>query len=374
MSNSLSIRRGALNRLLGAALLCLLPGVGYGAEKWRIETVAGTGVRGSAGVGGPARSAQLDAPFGVVRGPDGAIWFCEYTGHKIRRIAPDGTISDEVGTGKKGYSGDGGPASQAELNLPHEIRFDRSGDLFVVDMGNNAVRKIDMRTRTIKTVAGTGRSGYSGDGGPAVDAEFKQPHSIQFGPSGELFVCDTGNHVVRKIDPGTGRIETFAGTGIAGATPASAPLAATPLRGPRSLDVDAAGFLWLATREGNQLFQIDLKASRITHRAGTGAKGFAGHGGPALEALLNGPKGVAVDGAGNVWIVDTESHSIRRFDSASGTLSLMAGTGVKGDGADGDPLSCALNRPHGVFCDRDGSVWITDSECHKIRVLRRVAE
>jgi streptogramin lyase len=342
------------------------------SERWRIETVAGTGSRGSAGVGGPARSAQLDAPFGIVRGPDDAIWFCEYTGHRVRRIAPDGTLTTEMGTGKKGYSGDGGPASSAEFNLPHEIRFDKAGDLYVVDMSNHAVRKIDMRTRTIRTIAGNGEPGYSGDGGPAEKAQFKQPHSIQFGPQGELFVCDIGNHVVRRIDFSTGTIDTLAGTGAAGTTPDGSPLKGTPLRGPRSLDVDARGFLWLATREGNQLFQIDLKAGRIFHRAGTGAKGFSGHGGPALQALLNGPKGVATDTKGNVWLVDTESHSIRRYDAATGTLTLMAGTGQKGDGPDGDPLQCAMNRPHGIFVDKDGSVWITDSESHKIRLMKQI--
>jgi streptogramin lyase len=342
------------------------------AERWRIETAAGTGVRGTSGAGGPAREAQLDAPFGIVRGPDGALWFCEYTGQRIRRIAPDGTLTNEFGSGKKGYAGDGGPAGEAEFNLPHEIRFDRAGDLFVVDMSNHAVRKIEMSSRVIRTIAGTGQPGYSGDGGPAVQAQFKQPHSIQFGPQGELFVCDTGNHVVRRMDLQSGRIETFAGTGTPGATPNDSPLAGTPLRGPRSLDVDARGSLWLATREGNQLFQIDLRSGRIFHKAGTGAKGFAGHGGPALEALLNGPKGVATDAKGNVWIVDTETHSIRRYDAATGTLHLMAGTGQKGDGPDGDPLQCAMNRPHGVFVDADGAVWITDSEAHKIRVMRQI--
>jgi streptogramin lyase len=352
------------------ALLTLAPELQ--AERWRIETAAGTGVRGSSGAGGPALKAELDQPFGIVRGPDGALWFCEYTGQRIRRIAPDGTLTNEFGSGKKGYSGDGGPAAEATFNLPHEIRFDRAGDLFVVDMSNHVVRKIDMRSRTIRTIAGTGQPGYSGDGGPAVQAQFKQPHSIQFGPQGELFVCDTGNHVVRRMDLTSGRIETFAGTGSPGATPNASPLAGTPLKGPRSLDVDSRGFLWLATREGNQLFQIDLRAGKIFHKAGTGAKGFAGHGGPALEALMNGPKGVAADAKGNVWIVDTETHSIRRFHAASGTLQLMAGTGQKGDGPDGDPLQCAMNRPHGIFVDVDGAVWITDSEAHKIRVMRQV--
>jgi streptogramin lyase len=342
------------------------------AAGWRIETFAGNGKQGFSGDGGPATSATLDNPFGVVRGPDGAIWFCEYTGQRIRRIAQDGTISTYAGSGKKGYSGDGGPALEATFNLPHEIRFDRAGNLYVVDMSNHAVRKIDAQTRTITTIAGGGAPGYSGDGGPASAAQLKQPHSIQFGPDENLYICDIGNHVIRKVDMKTAVISTFAGTGVAGPTPDGAPIAGTPLKGPRSLDFDAEGNLWLATREGNQVFKFDLKTQRIHHVAGTGASGFGGNGGPAKEATLKGPKGISIDKAGNAWLADTESHSVRMVDHATGKLELAAGTGQKGDGPDGDPLQCPMARLHGIYADADGSVFIGDSEAHKIRVLRRI--
>jgi streptogramin lyase len=341
------------------------------AAQWRIETFAGSGSLGFSGDGGPATLAQIDNPFGVVRGPDGAIWFCEYTGQRIRRVAPDGKISTVAGSGKKGYSGDGGPALEATFNLPHELRFDRKGDLFVVDMQNHAVRKIDLKTGMISTIAGTGKAGYSGDGGPADKSELKQPHSIQFGPDGDLYICDIGNHVIRKVSMETGRISTFAGTGAAGVTPDGAPIQGTPLKGPRSLDFDAAGNLWLATREGNQVFKFDLKANRIVHIAGTGASGFSGNGGPAKEAALKGPKGITIDKEGNAWLADTESHTVRMVEVATGKLRLMAGTGEKGDGPDGDPLQCKMARLHGIFVDADGSVFIGDSEAHKVRVLRR---
>ena len=341
------------------------------AADWTISTFAGTGVKGGSGDGGPATVAQIDNPFGLVRGPDGAIWFCEYTGQRIRRVAPDGTISTIAGTGAKGYSGDGGPALQATFNLPHELRFDANGDLYVVDMTNHAVRKIDLKTKIITTIAGNGQAGYSGDGGPAKDAQFKQPHSIQFGPGGDLFVCDIGNHVIRRIDMKTGMISTFAGTGKAGNTPDGAPIAGTPLKGPRSLDFDAKGNLWLATREGNQVFKFDLAAGKVFHVAGTGAKGFTGHGGPAKLATLSGPKGISVAPDGNVWLADCESHSIRMIDMKSGNIELIAGLNQKGDGPDGDPLQCKMARPHGVFCDADGTVFVGDSESHRVRLLRR---
>lgn len=341
------------------------------AATWTISTVAGTGVRGFSGDGGPATAAEINDPFGVVRGPDGALWFCEYGGQRIRKIARDGTISSVAGTGQVGYTGDGGPALQATFNKPHEIRFDAAGNIFIADMVNQAIRRIDAKTGIITTFAGNRTKGYSGDGGPAHQAALNNPHSIQFGPDGHLYICDIGNHVIRRVDMKTGVISTYAGTGKAGDTPDGAPIAGTPLRGPRSLDFDRAGNLWLATREGNQVFRFDLKAGRIHHVAGTGKPGFTGNGGPAKLATLSGPKGIAIDAEGNVWLADTESHSVRMINARTGTLDLMAGTGKKGNGGDGDPLQCAMARLHGIFVDTDGAVYIGDSEAHKVRVMRR---
>ena len=337
-----------------------------------VSTFAGNGQKGYSGDGGPASSATINDPFGVVRGPDGAIWFCEYGGQRIRRVDQDGKITLIAGNGQKGYSGDGGPATAATFNLPHELRFGpKRGNLFVVDMQNHAVRKIDVKTGVITTVAGTGQPGYSGDGGPADKAQLKQPHSIQFSPDGKhLYICDIGNHVIRRVDMKTKRIETFAGTGKAGDTPDGSPLRGTPLRGPRSLDFDRKGDLWLCTREGNQVFRFDMKAGVIRHVVGSGKKGFSTESQPAKQAALNGPKGVAVDSKGDAWIVDTESHSIRVYRTATDTLELAVGTGKKHDGPDGDPLKCGLARPHGVWVDDDGKVFIGDSENHRVRVLR----
>lgn len=351
--------------------LALISSSPLAAGEWTIATVAGTGKQGHSGDGGPATKADIDNPFGVVRGPDGSLYYCEYTGHRIRRITPDGLIHTVAGTGEAGYTGDGGPATRATFNKPHEIRFDAAGDLFVVDMVNNAVRKINMKTGVITTVAGRGESGYTGDGGPATAATLAQPHSIQFGPDGNLYICDIKNHVIRLLDLRTGLISTFAGTGKPGNTPDGAPIQGTPLKGPRSLDFDKEGNLWLATREGNQVFKFDLKAGTIHHIAGTGQKGFTGHGGPAKQATLSGPKGIAIDAEGNVWLADTESHSVRMIDVKKGTLELIAGTGKKGDGPDGDPLKCDLARLHGIYVDADGGIYIGDSEAHKVRVLRR---
>jgi streptogramin lyase len=363
--------KSALPLRLCLAVFALLPSALASAAEWKIATFAGTGNAGFSGDGGPAVAARINDPYGLVRGPDGALWFCEHNGHRIRRIAADGTISTVAGTGEKGYTGDGGPAQAATFNLPHELRFDAAGNLFIADTGNNAVRRIDAKTRVITTVTGGAQRGYAGDGGPARTAALRGPHSIQFDAAGNLFVCDVGNHVIRRIDHATGLITTLAGTGKPGPTPDGAPLAGTPLNNPRSLDVDRDGNLWLVTREGNQVLKLDLKTGVIRHIAGTGAAGFSGNGGPAKLATLSGPKGIALDAAGNAWLADTESHSLRMIDARTGNIELIAGTGAKGDGPDGDPLLCAMNRLHGVFVEADGTVFIGDSEAHRIRVLRQ---
>ena len=341
------------------------------AHATTIRTVAGTGVKGFSGDGGPATAAQLDNPFGVVRGPDGNLWFCEYGGQRVCTISADGNLHVVAGNGKPGYSGDGGPALQASLNLPHEIRFDRSGNLFFTDMQNHAIRRVDAKTQIITTVVGTGKSGYSGDGGPATQAQLNQPHSLQFDPAGDLYICDIRNNVIRKVAMKTGVISTFAGTGKAGDTPDGSPIAGTPLREPRTLDFDALGNLWLATRGGNQVFKFDLAAGKIRHIAGTGKKGFTGDGGPAKEATLNGPKGLTLGPDGRVYLADTENHAIRVVDPATGIITTIAGKGTASDGPDGDnPLASGLARPHGIWVDPDGTVFIGDSENHRVRVLK----
>lgn len=366
----------SMKSLLPLALGFALLSSALPAAEWTISTVAGNGTAGGSGDGGPATAATIDNPFGVVRGPDGALWFCEYTGQRIRKVNADGTIQTMAGTGgktpKDGPNGDGGPALKATFNLPHEIRFDKAGNYYIADMTNHAIRKVDGKTGVITTFAGTsGKAGYSGDGGAADKAELKQPHSIQFGADGNLYICDIGNNVIRKVDMGTGVISTFAGTGKPGPTPDGAPIAGTPLKGPRSLDVDKDGNLWLVTREGNQVFKLDLKAGKYVLMAGNGQKGFKGNGGPAKEATLSGPKGVALDAEGNAWLADTESHSVRMIEAKTGNLLLMAGTGEKGDGPEGDPLQCKMARLHGVFVDADGAVYIGDSETHRVRVMRK---
>lgn len=347
----------------------------HGAGSARIQTVAGTGAMGYAGDGKAAAEAQLNNPFGVVVGPDGDIYFCDTGNHVIRRISrKSGAIATIAGTGEKGYSGDGGPAAEAKLFEPYELRFHPGGDLYWVEMQNHIVRRLDARTGKVETVAGTGGKGYGGDGGPAAKALFNRPHSIQFDQSGEhLFVCDIGNHRIRRIDLKKGVVDTWCGTGKPETTPDGAKVGPkTPLKGPRALDIDRNGDFWLALREGNQVFRIDMKKGTLHHAAGSGEKGFAGNGGSAKTAQLSGPKGVAVSPDGKlIYLADTESHSIRAIDlrTTPPTLQLIAGDGRRGDGPDSpDPRKCRMARPHGVGIDPlTGDLYIGDSETNKVR-------
>lgn len=335
-----------------------------------VSTFAGTGVKGFSGDGGPASKAQLSNPFAVARGPDGMFYVCDVDNHRIRRIDDKGVISTYAGSGTKAYAGDGGSATEAALNQPYELAWDKNKNLYFVEIGNHVVRRIDAKTGTITTVAGTGKAGFGGDGGPATKAQLSQPHSLAFDADENLYVCDIANHRVRRIDTRTGTITTWAGNGEKKTSPDGSQIEGSSLHGPRALAFAPDGQLWLALREGNAVLRLDPKAGTIRHIAGTGKSGFTGNGGPALKATLSGPKCVGLDAAGNVYLADTESHSIRMIDIKKGTLELLVGDGKKGDGPDGEPLKCRLARPHGVFVDRDGAIFIGDSENHRVRVLR----
>ena len=327
--------------------------------------------------GESADRAAINNPFGLVIGPDGGLYWADFGSNRVLRLdLKTRTISIIAGSGAKGYSGDGGPAKSAQLSAPHEVRFDSKGNMYVAERDSHVVRHIDLKSGSIFTAAGTGTRGYGGDGGPANRAQLAQPHSIALDTSDNVFICDIANHRVRRIDAKTGIITTFAGTGAADSTPDDAPLAGTPTRGPRSIDIAPDGTMYLILREGNKVFSIDPSHTRLTHIAGTGELGYAGDGGRAIAAQfgapgnpLNGPKGVTYAADHSLYISDTENHAIRRIDLRQGTVSTVAGTGERGDGPDGNPLACRLARPHGVFI-QGRSVYIGDSENHRIRLLQ----
>lgn len=354
-----------------AALLAVGPAVWWRAD--RVRTVAGTGVAGYLPEGpegsDPLRS-PINNPYGIVAGPDGALYFCEVDTGRTRRLdLARNRLSTIAGDGEERYAGDGGVASRASFSAPHEIRFDAAGNLYVVERDAHVVRRIDASTRLVSTLAGNGTPGFSGDGGPAAAAQLRQPHSIAFDAEGNLLICDIGNQRVRVVDMRTGTIRTLGGNGTRERTPDRAPLEGTPLFGPRSIDTDSAGNVYLVLREGNAVYRIDPRAGSLERIAGTGETGFTGDGGPAIAATFNGPKGIAYSESDRaLYVVDTENHAIRRVDLRTGLISTVLGTGQVGDGPDGDPIRCALARPHGVVL-QSGVLYVTDSENHKIRAV-----
>jgi len=351
-------RRDVLKTLF--ALLAPAPAMAQGTS---VSTLIGTGSAGYS-------EQQVNNPYGLVIGPDGALYFCDLDNQRIRRLDLRTRRTRTVaGNGQKGYSGDGAAATEASLNMPHEIQFDSAGHLYIAERDNHLIRKVNATTGTISTFAGTGSAGFSGDGGPASLAQLRQPHSIAVEPTRRsLLICDIGNQRIRRVEFATGRIDTFAGTGDRQPTPDGAPLKGTPLNGPRTIAFDSAGDLYLALREGNAIYRVDAKSLSLHHVAGTGEQGYSGDGGQARLARLGGPKGLAWS-RDLLYVADTENHVIREIALKTGVIRTVLGTGQRGDGPEPDPRRCALARPHGVLVDSRGVLYVGDSEAHRIRTL-----
>jgi sugar lactone lactonase YvrE len=310
----------------------------------------------------------LNEPFSVDFDESGRMYIVEMGGHRVSVLDPDGTLRVLSGTGEQGLAGDGGHAAKAQFNGPHHLLVAPDGLLYVADTFNNVVRRIDLRTGTVTRVAGTGQKGFSGDGGQAVEAQFSGTFSIAF-HKGALYVCDLGNRRIRRVDLQTGVVSTVAGNGEKGVPADGADAREQPLADPRAIAFDASGNLYICERAGHALRVVDPEG-RIRTVAGTGEAGFSGDGGPAREAQLNGPKHISIDTDGSVLITDTENHVIRRYSPRDGSISRVAGSGVRGSkGLDGPASNVELDRPHGAV-RHGGAIYISDSENHRIVMVR----
>ena len=348
---------------LGALLLALAPSSVLAAAP-SVSTLIGTGSKGFS-------DREVNNPYGLVIGPDRMLYFCDLDNQRIRRLDLKTHLTTSIaGNGERAYGGDGGPATAGALNMPHEIAFDAAANIYIAERDNHVVRKVDARTGVISTFVGTGAAGFSGDGGPATLAQLRQPHSIAVDPRGKLLICDIGNHRIRQVDFASGMIETYGGNGERQPTPDGAPVKTAPLNGPRTMAFDPDGNLYLALREGNAIYRIDAASQTLHHVAGTGESGYAGDGGAARAAKLGGPKGLAIADDESLYVADTENHAIRRVDRKTGIITTVLGTGARGDGPESDPLACRLSRPHGVFA-AGSTLYVSDSEAHRIRVLQQ---
>jgi DNA-binding beta-propeller fold protein YncE len=326
---------------------------GMSSNEWTVSVVAGTGEQGYSGDGSAATDARLNNPFDLAFSPDGSLVFSDTFNHCIRRIdGRTGIISTICGTSERGFSGDGGPATLAHLNEPYGLVIDRSGRVFFADRLNRRVRVIDTMG-VVTTLAGDGSGSYGGDGGPAAVAGLAEPNGLALDPGqARLFIADVAGHRVRVVDLAAGTIETFAGTGEARHDGDGGPASKAGVFGARAVAFAPDGSLYVMERQGSCIRRI--RDGVIETVAGTGARGYAGDGGDARLAVFDAPKEMAVDPAGNIYVVDTESHAIRRIDAKTWVVTTIAS---------------GLARPHGALVARDGSVLVGDSEHHQVRRL-----
>jgi len=333
-------------------------------DRWIISTIAGTGEPGYAGDGGPALQARLNNPFDLAFDSAGNLVFSDTYNHCLRRIdAHSGVISTIAGTGEHGFSGDGGPATGARFNQPYGIIVDRAGAIYVADRLNKRVRRIDA-DGIITTLAGEG----SPSGEPMAE-----PNGLALDPAhGLLYIADVADHRVRVVDLATGALSDFAGTGAAQHSGDGGRAGDAGVFGARAVAVTADGTVYILERQGSTLRRV--RDGGIETVAGTGARAYGGDGFDARLAAFNAPKEMALDPDGNVLIVDTESHVIRRIDARTWIVTTIAGCGVAGGGGDGGPATEAgLARPHGAVVGPDGAIYIGASENHRIRKLTPAA-
>ena len=387
-----------------------------------ITTVAGNGEPGYSCDNGPACAARLNEPKGLALDGKGNLYIADAENHVVRKVdlasglittvagrpetgngaggpagfhAPaededpfadppasksekfvqvadlSGTVRYVVGAAKAGrFGGDGGPATQATLNFPGAVAADRQGNLYVADTMNHRIRKVDATTGVMTTIVGTGQHRCSGDGGPATAAALNEPAALAVDDRGNLYIADQSNNRVRKVDLNTGTITTVAGTGETGYTGDGMPATEAGLSGPSGLVLGPDGALYIADTFSGRIRRVDPETGMIGTVAGDGGE-YRFSGLPnEFSTSLSRPYGIALDGAGNILLTDSDSHLIRRWDRKKKIITRLAGSGQAQFGGDGgDPLNGSLNYPFGVVVDDAGNVYIADTFNHRVRLI-----
>lgn len=334
-----------------------------------VTTYAGNGNPAFSGDGGPAAQASINRVVALATDASGNLYAAEELSNRVRKIDVNGVIDTLAGNGSPGFSGDGGPAAQAQLSVPLGVCVDPAQNVYINDTGNKRIRKVTP-SGTITTIAGTGAAVHGGDGGPALSASFVNPIRCVVDRNSNLYIADQGAHRVRRIDP-AGNITTYAGTGAPGFSGDGGPAAAAALSNPTALATDAAGNLYITDQVNHKIRRVDTGGA-IQTVAFNGSSSYGGDGGPALSASASFPGSVAVDGAGSLLIVDTLANRVRKV--TGGTISTVAGNGAAGFSGDNGPaLQAMFSGPFAIALDSRGNTFVGDIANNRIRKITGIA-
>jgi trimeric autotransporter adhesin len=340
-----------------------------------ITTVAGDGSFGfdGEGDGGLATSATLNDPRSVAIDASGNIYIADTRNDRIRMVTKStGIITTVAGDGSYGFSGDGGLATSAKLNDPHDVFVDASGNIYIADTANHRIRMVTKSTGIITTVAGNGTAGLSGDGGLATSATLNDPDGIAIDASGNIYIADTDNHRIRMVTKSTGVITTVSGNGTAGLSGDGGLATSATLRYPNGIAVDASGNIYIAENNNNRIRMVTKSTGIITTEVGNRTVGFSGDGGLATSSSLNYPNGNALDASGNIYIADSTNHRIRMVTKSTGIITTEVGNGTVGFSGDGGlATSATLRFPQDVAIDASGNIYIADTYNHRIRMVTK---
>ncbi len=357
-------RAAALSFLLGLAGAALLPA--QAPVTYTISTVAGNNTQGFSGDSGAATAAQLAGPYAVSMDGNGNLYITDQFNFRIRQVSSSGIITTVAGTGATGFAGDAAKATAGQISAVVGIVADAAGNFYISDTGNNRIRKITS-AGIISTFAGNGNTGLSGDGAAATNATLSQPTGLALDSAGNLYIADSANNVIRKVGS-DGNINRIVGSGFTGFLGDGGQAQYVNLNGPRGVAVDGNGNIYVADTENHRIRMMS-KSGIVTTIAGTGTAAFSGDGGPAVAAKLNRPLGIAVDKAGNVYFADYFNSRIRKI-GLDGIIRTVAGNGQLGYSGDGGiATSAALHFPSGVAVDANGKVYVADVQNNVIRLL-----